>query len=106
MTIDLTQIILAVITLIGGLLTRFLIPYLIENVEEKKRAKIADIVSTLVEAADRYLKTATGEERLQYVVEGLAEKGIYVNIDDIHDQYRVLIESAVEQLRIRQGVQG
>lgn len=106
MTIDLTQIILAVITLIGGLLTRFLIPYLIENVEEKKRAKIADIVSTLVEAADRYLKTATGEERLQYVVEGLADKGIYVNIDDIHDQYRVLIESAVEQLRIRQGVQG
>ena len=106
MTIDLTQIILAVITLIGAVISRFLIPYLIENVEEKKRAKIVDIVCTLVEAADRDLKAASGEERLQYVVEGLAEKGIYVNIDDIHDQYRVLIESAVEQLRIRQGVQG
>jgi len=106
MTIDLTKIILAIITLIGAVITRYLIPYLIENVEEKKRAKIADIVCTLVEAADRYLKTGTGEERLQYVVDGLADKGIYVNMQDIHDQYRVLIESAVEQLRIRQGVQG
>ena len=105
-TVDLTQIILAVITLIGVLIARYVIPYLIENVEEKKREKIVDIVSTLVEAADRYLKTATGAERLQYVVDGLALKGIYVNMQDIHDQYRVLIESAVEQLRIRQGVQG
>ena len=53
MTIDLTQIILAVITLISAVITRFLIPWLIENVEEKKRAKIVDIVCTLVEAADR-----------------------------------------------------
>jgi hypothetical protein len=106
MTIDLTQIILAVITLIGALITRFLIPWLIENVEEKKRAKIVDIVCTLVETADRYLQTGSGEERLRYVVDGLADKGIYVNMQDIHDQYRVLIESAVEQLRIRQGVQG
>ena len=105
MTIDFTQIILAVITLIGAVITRFLIPWLIENVEEKKRMKIVDVVCTLVEAADRYMKTASGAERLKYVVDGLSEKGIYVNIDDIHDEYRVLIESAVEQLRIRQGVQ-
>lgn len=106
MSIDLTKIILALITLIFGIVARYVIPYLIENVDEKKRAKIVDIVCTLVEAADRYLKTATGAERLQYVVDGLAEKGIYVNMEDVHDQYRVLIESAVEQLRIRQGVQG
>lgn len=103
MTIDLTQIILAIITLIGAILTRYLIPYLIENVDDKKRAKVADLITTLVEAADRYLKSASGEERLQYVIDGLAEKGITVDISDVHNEYREMIESAVEKLRIKQN---
>ena len=101
--IDLTQIILAIITLIGAILTRYLIPYFIMNVDEKKRIKIADMVDTFVEAADRYLKSASGEERLKYVLDCLAEKGIKVDIEDVHNEYRVMIESAVEKLRIKQN---
>lgn len=102
MTIDITQIILAIITLIGAIITRYLIPYLIANVDAKKRTQIADMIETLVEAADRYLKTESGEERLKYVLEALAAKGISVDIDDVHNEYRIMIESAVEKLRIKQ----
>ena len=36
MTIDLTQIILAIITLIGALITRYLIPWIKEKTNEKQ----------------------------------------------------------------------
>lgn len=102
-TIDLTEIILSILTIIGIIITRYLIPYLNANVDEKKRVKVADMVDTLVEAADRYLKSASGEERLQYVLDGLAKKGIVVDIKDVHNEYRVMVESAVEKLRIKQN---
>lgn len=106
MSIDLTQIILAIITFIFGIVAKYGIPWLIENTDEKKRAKIADIVQTGVEAADRWLKTATGEERKAYVVAYLKERGYTVNTEDVHSELNAMIESAVEKLRIAQKTQG
>lgn len=103
MTINLTQIIMAVLTFIFGLIAKYGIPWLVANTDEKKRAKIADIVQTGVEAADRWLKTASGEEKKAYVVEYMKERGYEVDTDNIHSELNAMIEAAVERLRIAQN---
>jgi hypothetical protein len=104
MTVNITDIIIALATFIFGVLVKYLIPMLNEKVDEKKRAKIADIIDTGVAAADRWLKTASGEEKKQYVVNYLAEKGYMVDLKDIHSELNVMIEAAVDRLRFKQSV--
>lgn len=103
MEIDLTRIILAVIALIGGILARYVIPWLRSVTDEKKRANIADIVETAVSAADRFMKTATGEERKAAVIDYLKKRGFVVYADDITNEMNQMIEAAVEELRIKQA---
>ena len=103
MTIDLTRIILAVIALIFAIITRYVIPWVNANTSAKKRQGIVDVVESVVEAVDRFMKTATGEEKKAQVVKYLEERGYTVNINDITDEMNMLIESAVEKLRIKQN---
>ena len=103
-TINLTDIILAVLTFIFGVLVKYVIPMITEKVDEKKRNKIADLIETGVAAADRWLKTASGEERKQYVVSFLAEKGYTVDMEDVHSELNVMIEAAVDRLRYKQSL--
>ena len=96
MTIDLTQIILAIITLIGGLIARYVIPWLKDRLDERKYNVFLGLVKTGVFAADQLFNSDQGKEKKQYVVDLLKENGYTVNTVSID----ALIEATVKELKI------
>ena len=96
MTIDLTQVVIAVITLIFGCISAFLIPYLKSKLTAEQLSKVKFWVNIAVEAAEMiYTGTGRGEEKKQYVLDFLNSKGFTLNMAEIEN----LIESAVLQLK-------
>ena len=87
MTIDLTQIILAIITLIGALITRYLIPWIKEKTNEKQFEALKILAKVGVYAAE------------QYVLDFLKQNGYEIDAPAVD----ALIESLVRELRIEQG---
>ena len=90
MTIDLTQIILAVITLISAVLTGFVIPWLkskidINNgkVSENHAYMIKLVISTAVKAAEQLYNSDEGKAKKEYVMNLLKEQGIDIDLPEI-----------------------
>lgn len=96
MTIDLTQIILAIITLIGGILTRYLIPWIKGKLDERKYEIFNGLVRVGVYAAEQMFSSEQGKEKKEYVLELLKQNGYAVDTDSID----ALIEATVKELRI------
>lgn len=96
MTIDLTQIILAVITLIGGLIARYVIPWLKGKLDERQSETLCTLVDIFVYAAEMIYNSEQGQEKKQYVLDMLKLKGY--NIDD--ESINALIEATVKRLKI------
>lgn len=103
MTIDLTQIILAVITLIFGVLMRYVIPTAKERLNKNQLELLQIAVKTGVYAAEQLYNSDQGKEKMQYVVEFLKSHGYSVDVEKIEDPVRVMIEAAVKELRIEQA---
>lgn len=101
MTIDLTQIILAVITLIGALITRYLIPWIKEKTNEKQFEALKLLAKVGVYAAEQLFSTTEWKEKKQYVLDFLKQNGYEVDAPAVD----ALIESLVRELRIEQGGQ-
>ena len=99
MTIDLTQIILAIITLIGGIITRYLIPWIKDKLDDRQYAVLCALVRTGVYAAEQIFATEQWEAKKKYVVDLLVENGYTVNTTAVD----ALIEATVRELRIEQG---
>ena len=99
MTIDLTQIILAIITLIGALITRYLIPWLKNKLTDHQYDALRVLVRTGVFAAEQMFKSEEWKEKKQYVVDLLLENGYTVDETAVD----ALIEATVRELRIEQG---
>ena len=99
MTIDLTQIILAIITLIGGIITRYLIPWIKDKLDDRQYAVLRALVRTGVFAAEQIFSSEEWKEKKQYVVDLLVENGYTVNTTAVD----ALIEATVRELRIEQG---
>ena len=99
MTIDLTQIILAIITLIFGLITRYLIPWIKGKLNDDQYAVFIALVRTGVYAAEQLFTSEQWKEKKQYVVNLLQQNGY--KVDDI--AVDALIEATVRELRIEQG---
>lgn len=99
MTIDLTQIILAIITLIGGLIARYLIPWLKTKLTGNKWDAFRNLVKVGVYAAEQLFTSEQWKEKKQYVVNLLAENGYTVDTTTIDAE----IEAMVRELRIEQG---
>lgn len=94
--IDLTQVITAVFTLIFALITAFLIPYLKSKLSAEQLDTIIMWVDIAVQAAEMiYVGAGRGEEKKQYVLNFLKEKGFTLNTAEIEN----LIESAVLSLK-------
>jgi NAD(P)H-hydrate repair Nnr-like enzyme with NAD(P)H-hydrate dehydratase domain len=94
--VDLTDIIVAVLTLISALISAFVIPYLKTKVDRDKFEKIKAWVKVAVEAAEMiYVGTGRGDEKKAYVVQYLNSKGYTLDADSINN----LIESAVLELK-------
>ena len=99
MTIDLTQIILAVITLISAVLTGFVIPWLKNKLTDHQYDTLVSLVRVGVFAAEQLFTREMWKEKKQYVVDLLLENGYKVDITAVD----ALIEATVRELRIEQG---
>jgi LL-H family phage holin len=94
--VDLTQIIVAVLSLMLSLVSAFLIPYIKEKVTAEQFATIKLWVKVAVQAAEMlYVGSGRGEEKKKYVVEFLNSKGFTLNTEEIDN----LIEAAVLELK-------
>ncbi len=96
MTIDLTQIILAVITLIFGLITRYAIPWIKSKLDERKYDVFNGLVRVGVFAAEQLFTSDQWKEKKQYVVDLLKSEGYDVDTVAVD----ALIESTVKELKI------
>lgn len=94
--VDLTEIIVAVLTLAFSCVTAFLVPYLKSKVDGEKLSTIKLWAKVAVQAAEMlYEGTGRGEEKKAYVMEFLTDKGFKLNIDEVEN----LIEAAVLELK-------
>lgn len=94
--VDLTQIIVAVLSLMLSLVSAFLIPYIKEKVTAEQFATTKLWVKVAVQAAEMlYVGSGRGEEKKKYVVDFLNSKGFTLNTEEIDN----LIESAVLELK-------
>lgn len=95
----LVKIILAIISLLGTIVTVVLVPYIKSKTTEKQRDNIYTIVTLAVSAAEQiYFKPGEGKKKKEYVVNYLSSKGIKLTVEDLN----VFIESAVKELNIWQ----
>lgn len=95
---DVTNIIEIVIALIGAIITAFVIPWLRIKTTTAQRETTATIVKTLVYAAEQIFGSGMGAEKLQYVADMLKNIGYEIDVNDITDDLRIMIESAVAEL--------
>jgi uncharacterized protein YacL len=97
--VDLTQVIVAVLTLVISLVSAFLIPYLKSKVSSEQLDTIKFWVNIAVEAAEMiYTGSGKGTEKKAYVVEFLNSKGFTLNTEEIDN----IIEAAVLELKLTQ----
>lgn len=99
MTIDLTQIILAVIALISALLTGYVIPWIKNKLTDHQYDALTTMVRVGVFAAEQLFTSEQWKEKKQYVVDLLKENGYTVDTTAVD----ALIEATVRELRIEQG---
>lgn len=95
MDIDWTEILLALISLIGLLISSMLVPYLRAKTTEKQRENIEFWVGVAVMAAEKHFDLAgEGAAKKEQVKKFIREKGLNIN-DEQLDQ---LIDFTVEKL--------
>ena len=96
---DLTPIIEAVAALIGVVITCILVPFIRSKTTAEQQKEINAWVKIAVSAAEQIFKgSGRGEEKKQYVIAWLKERGFTVDENDLD----ALIEAAVYELN--QGI--
>lgn len=94
--IDLTPIVNAFITLIGLLLTTFLIPWIRTKISNEKLKEIQKWTSVGVKAAEMiYNESGMGDVKKNYVRRFLESKGYKLDIDTVD----ALIEATVRDMQ-------
>lgn len=94
--IDLTPILNALITLLGLLLTTFLIPWIKLKVSTEKMEQVKKWTSVGVKAAEMiYKESGMGEAKKKYVRKFLESKGYKLDIDTVD----ALIEATVREMQ-------
>lgn len=93
------KIILALIPILGVILTGFIIPFIKEKIGTEKLAKYEYWVSMAVNAAEMlFTEPNSGESKKEYVVNFLNEMFNKKKIVITKEQLNILIESAVQEL--------
>lgn len=94
--IDLTPIVNAFITLIGLLLTTFLIPWIRTKISNEKLKEIQKWTSVGVKAAEMiYTESGMGDAKKKYVRKFLESKGYKLDIETVD----ALIEATVRDMQ-------
>lgn len=102
MSIDLTQVILALITLISGILTSFLIPYLKQRMTAAGQERLSALIRVGVYAAQQLFESDEGIRKKAYVVQLLEQQGYAVNAEEIDAR----IEAELMNLKLASGWTG
>lgn len=97
---DITQILLGIIILLGGLVSVFVIPYIKTHVSAEQLTILSGIAQTVVYAAEKIFGAKMGKDKLAYALD-LAKKLLAskkLSFDE--DVIRAAIESQVQHLSI------
>lgn len=94
-TIDITPIVNAAIALIGAGVSVFLIPWLKSQTTEAQRKELTAWVKIGVAAAEQLYKGAgRGEEKKQYVIDFLKQKGFKVDEESVSNAIEAASQAA------------
>lgn len=91
---NLTPIAAALVVLISALISAFVIPYLRARTTKEQLDEAMFWIRHFVEAAEQIYSSSQGEEKKNYVLNKLTEKGYEIDLDELSD----LIESEVLKL--------
>lgn len=83
MTIDLTEIILAVIALLASIVTYKVIPAIKAKTTESQQAILTAAIRTAVCAAEQFYGAGKGTEKLKWVQDRLKDQGYTVDVERI-----------------------
>ena len=94
------DLILAIIPVLGVILTSFIIPYFKEMIGNEKLSKYQEWATMGVKAAEMlYSGSGMGTEKKEYVVKFLTEQFNKNKIVITEQQLEILIESAVKAMK-------
>lgn len=95
------ELILAIIPVLGTVITVFIVPYIKEKIGNEKLTKYEYWAKTAVHAAEMlFTEKGTGAEKKTYVVEFLTNMFNKNKTNITKEQMEILIEAAVKQLKI------
>lgn len=93
------KITLAVISLVGALITGLVMPYLKTKIDANRLIEIQYWVDVAVRGAEQiFNEPKMGEEKKQFVINFLSDKGIKITMAELN----LLIEAAVKELNLVQ----
>ena len=98
------SLILAIIPVLGTIITVFIIPLIKEKIGAEKLAKYEYWADLAVKAAEMlWTETGHSEDKKQYVVEFLTNMFNKKKVVITEEQMNILIESAVKQLKMEEN---
>ena len=97
MRIDLTQVILALITLISGIVTTFLVPYLKTRMTAAQQERLAALIRVGVYAAEQLYRSGEGTRKKAYVIQLLEQQGYAIDSAEIDAR----IEAELTGIKLR-----
>lgn len=97
------QIILALIPILGAIITGFIIPLIQEKIGNEKLAKYKEWATLAVRSAEMiFNEKGMGEQKKEYVVNFLNEIFNKNKIVITPEQIEILVESAVKQMKLEE----
>ena len=95
---DITQILILIITVIGIVLTGVFMPYIKSKASSEQLSTLYSAVKIAVYAAEQLFGSGMGAVKKRYVIDYLASKGLYVDVEAVSSELNAMIESAVYEL--------
>ena len=94
------EVILALIPVLGAIITYFIIPYIKTNMDSAKLAQYKEWATLAVKSAEMlWRETGHGEDKKTYVVNFLTDMFNSRKIVITEEQMNVLVESAVKEMK-------
>lgn len=100
---NITQILLGIIILIGGAIGLFVIPYIKTHMTAEQITILTGIAQTVVYAAEKIFGAKMGADKLAYALKVAKDLLAKKNLTFDEDVLRAAIEAQVQQLSLEKG---
>lgn len=98
------KILLALISILGTILTGVVIPYVKEKIGNEKLSKYEEWATLAVQSAEMiFSEQGMGKTKKEYVVNFLNEMFNKNKIVITEEQLNILVESAVKEMKLNEG---